>query len=85
MWFFRQSVRIFRKHEDSLEYRMLCLFELYINQIQFSRSVSLSTNKMKQRYFESMKKIVAMIVFLLLIVRFLPKVVVFKATEIESK
>lgn len=63
---------------------MLCLFELYINQIQFSRSVSLSTNKMK-RYFESMKKIVAMIVFLLLIVRFLPKVVVFKATEIESK
>lgn len=64
---------------------MLCLFELYINQIQFSRSVSLSTNKMKQRYFESMKKIVAMIVFLLLIVRFLPKVVVFKATEIESK
>lgn len=83
MWFFRQSVRIFRKHEDSLEYRMLCLFELYINQIQFSRSVSLSTNK--QHYFESMKKIVAMIVFLLLIVRFLPKVVVFKATEIESK
>lgn len=51
--------------EDFIEQRRLCLFGLYINQIQFTRLISLRSNKINIQYnFESLKKIViAMITF----------------------